>query len=105
MELNPNIPSVHYTYGWYLALLNKIDEAALEMKKAVEIDPTDQISQGYLAWLYLYFGRFEDALNESQKLLQLQSDSTLAFYLIGSVICRNGNALMKQLRLIRKVWL
>jgi tetratricopeptide (TPR) repeat protein len=90
MELNPNIPSVHYTYGWYLALLGKIDEAAAAMKKAIEIDPIDQVSQGYLSWLYLYFGNFEDAVTEAQKLLQLQSDSTLAFYLIGSAYAEMG---------------
>lgn len=90
MELNPNIPSVHYTYGWYLSLLNNIDEASAEMKKAVEIDPTDQVSQGYLAWFDLYFSRFEDAINEGRKLLQLQSDSTLAFYLIGSAYAEIG---------------
>jgi tetratricopeptide (TPR) repeat protein len=90
LELNPNIPSAHYTYGWYLALLNKGDEAAEAMKRAIEIDPTDQISQGYLAWLYLFFGRFEDSITEGKKLLQLQSDSTLAFYLIGSSYAEMG---------------
>lgn len=90
MELNPNIPSVHYTYGWYLALLNQIDEAAAEMKKAVEIDPTDQVSQGYLAWLYLFFDRFEDAIAEAQKLLQLPTDSTLGLYIIGSAYAEMG---------------
>jgi len=90
MDLNPNIPLVHYTYGWYLALLSKIDEAILAMKKAIEIDPTDQISQGYLAWLYLYFGRFDESIIESNKLLQLQSDSTLGFYLLGSAYAEMG---------------
>jgi tetratricopeptide (TPR) repeat protein/TolB-like protein len=90
MELNPNIPSAHYTYGWYLALLNKIDEAATEMKRAIEIDPTDQVAQGYLSWLYLYFGQPEDAVREGRKLLQLQSDSTLAYYLIGSAYSEMG---------------
>ena len=90
MDLNPNIPSAHYTYGWYLALLNKVDDAAAAMKRAIEIDPTDQISQGYLAWLYLFFGRFEESITEAKKLLQLQSDSTLAFYLIGSSYAEMG---------------
>jgi len=90
MEINPNIPSVHYTYGWYLALCNKIDEAVAEMKKAVEIDPTDQVSQGYLAWLHLYFGHFEHALAEAQKLLQLPTDSTLGLFLIGSAYSEMG---------------
>jgi tetratricopeptide (TPR) repeat protein len=90
LELNPNIPSVHYTYGFYLALFNKTDEAVAEMKKAVEIDPTDQVSQGYLAWLYLFFENFEDAITEAQKLLQLPTDSTLGLYLIGSAYAEMG---------------
>jgi tetratricopeptide (TPR) repeat protein len=90
MELNPNIPSVHYTYGWYLALQNKYDDVVTAMKKAVEIDPTDQVSQGYLAWMYFFFSHFEDAVTEAQKLLQLQSDSTLAFYLLGSAYAEMG---------------
>ena len=90
MDLNPNIPSIHYTYGWYLALSSKFDEAIAEMKKAVEIDPTDQVSQGYFAWIYLDCARFEDVIKEARKLLQLQSDSTLAFYLIGSAYAEMG---------------
>lgn len=90
MDLNPNIPSVHYTYGWYFFLLNDADQAISEMKKAVEIDPTDPVSQGYLAWAYLDFARFDEVITEGRKLLQLQSDSTLAFYLIGSAYAEMG---------------
>jgi tetratricopeptide (TPR) repeat protein len=90
MDLNPNIPSVHYTYGWYFFLLNDADQAISEMKKAVVIDPTDPVSQGYFAWMYLDCARFEDVITEGRKLLQLQSDSTLAFYLIGSAYAEMG---------------
>jgi tetratricopeptide (TPR) repeat protein len=90
MELNPNIPSVHYLFGWYYVLLNNPNQAISEMKKAVEIDPTDPVSQGYLAWLYMDFARFDDVITEARKLLQLQSDSTLAFYLIGSAYAEMG---------------
>jgi tetratricopeptide (TPR) repeat protein len=90
MDLNPSIPSVHYTYGWYFLLLNDAVQAISEMKKAVEIDPTDPVSQGYFAWIYLDCARFEDVITEGRKLLQLQSDSTLAFYLIGSAYAEMG---------------
>jgi tetratricopeptide (TPR) repeat protein len=60
------------------------------MKKAVVIDPTDPVSQGYFAWMYLDCARFEDVITEGRKLLQLQSDSTLAFYLIGSAYAEMG---------------
>jgi tetratricopeptide (TPR) repeat protein len=90
MVLNSSIPSVHYTYGWILALKNKIDEAAAEMKRAVEIDPTDITSQNYLAWLYLYFGRTEDAVTEANKTFLLDPNDPLAYYLIGSAYTEMG---------------
>ncbi len=90
LELNPNIPSVHYTYGWILLLHNKFDEAADEMKKAIEIDPTDLTSQNYLAWLYLYYGRFEEAITEAKKTFLLDPNDALAYYLIGSAYCEMG---------------
>jgi len=90
MDLNPNIPSVHYLRGWILTLSNKIDEAAVEMKKAIEIDPTDLTSQNYLAWLYLYFGRFEEAMTEAKKTFLLDPNDVLALYLIGSAYAEMG---------------
>ena len=57
------------------------------MKKAIEISPTDPIYQGYLAWLYLFFGRFEDALAEARKTLQLDPDYTMAYYGNGKRLC------------------
>ena len=60
------------------------------MKKSVEIDPTDVTCQGYLAWIYLYFGHFEEAIAESRKLLQLDGNNALAYYLMGSAYSDMG---------------
>lgn len=90
IELNPSIPSAHYTYSWYLSLIKRMDEAIAEMKKSVEIDPTDVEAQGYLAWIYFYFGNFEEAINESRKLLQLDPNNSLAYYLMGSAYAEMG---------------
>jgi tetratricopeptide (TPR) repeat protein len=83
ITLNPSSSAAHYTYGWYLALLDKTDEAADEMRKAIEIDPLDPICPGYLAWLYLWFGRYEEAVKEAQNTFRINPDYLMAHYVLG----------------------
>lgn len=90
LRLNPSLPAVHYTYGWYLLLINKNDEAISEMKKAVEIDPIDPLCQGYLAWLYLSAGKNEEAIAEARKTLQIDPNYTMAYYVMGSAYSEMG---------------
>jgi tetratricopeptide (TPR) repeat protein len=90
MRLNSSLSAVHYTYGWYLLLLNKTDEAEAEMKKAVAIDPIDPMCQGYLAWLYLNFGRHQEAIAEARKTLQIDPNSTMAYFVMGSAYSEMG---------------
>jgi tetratricopeptide (TPR) repeat protein len=68
----------------------KIDDAFAEMRKAVEISPTETIYQGYLAWLYLFAGRFEEAINEARKTLQLDPNYTMAYFVMGSAYAEMG---------------
>jgi tetratricopeptide (TPR) repeat protein len=100
IELNPSDAFAHCHLGWlYCASLipntrysrlYKIDDAIAEMKKAVEIAPTETIYQGYLAWLYLFANRFEGAINEARKTLQLDPNYTMAYFVMGSSYTEMG---------------
>ncbi|MDP4224027.1 MAG: hypothetical protein Q8868_12020 [Bacteroidota bacterium] len=100
IKLNPNDAFAHCHLGWlYCASLipdtrysrtYKMDDAFAEMKKAVEISPTETIYQGYLAWLYNSAGRFEEAINESRKTLQLDPNYTMAYFVMGSSYAEMG---------------
>ena len=90
LRLNPSLTAVHYTYGWYLLLINKNEEAIAEMKKAVEIDPIDPLCQGYLAWLYLSLGKLEEAILEARKTLQIDPNYTMAYYVMGAAYSEMG---------------
>jgi hypothetical protein len=46
-------------------LTRKNDEAVEEMKKAVEIEPLNPYCTSYLAWIYLFIGRYEEAIAEN----------------------------------------
>lgn len=90
IELNPNIPSLHYTMGWYLGLTGQWDEAAEEMKLAIDIDPLDPICTGYLAWFYLWTGRYDDAITFANKTLDLDPNYPMAFFVLGSAYGMTG---------------
>jgi len=90
MELNPSSSTAHTHYGWFLALSNKVDEAAKAMKTAIEIDPIDPLMQGYLSWLYLWCGRNQEAITEAQKTLQINPNYIMAHYVMGSAFTEMG---------------
>jgi tetratricopeptide (TPR) repeat protein len=100
VKLNPNDAFAHCHLGWLncASLIPntrysrefKIDNAFAEMKKAVEISPTETIYQGYLAWLYNFAGRFEEAIDEARKTLQLDPNYTMAYYVMGSSYAEMG---------------
>ena len=90
IDLNPNSAPAHYTYGWYLALTNKINEATDEMKRAIQIDPLDPICPGYLAWLYQWFGRYEEAITYAQDALRINPGYPMANYVLGMVYAELG---------------
>jgi tetratricopeptide (TPR) repeat protein len=100
IELNPNDAFAHTHLGFfYVASLipgtrysrmYKIDDAVSEMKEAVEISPTEPIYQGYLAWAYLFIGRFDAAVEEARKTLQLDPNYTMAYYVMGAAYAEMG---------------
>jgi len=100
IELNPSDAFAHCHLGWLYCIslipntrysrLYKIDDAIAEMKKAVEIAPTETIYQGYLAWQYLFASRFKEAINEARKTLQLDPNYTMAYFVMGSAYTEMG---------------
>ena len=100
IDLNPNNAFAHCHLGWLYcsslipdtrySRIYKIDDAFAEMKKAVEIAPTETIYQGYLAWLYYFAGRFEEAIEEARKTLQLDPNYPMAYYVMGASYAEMG---------------
>jgi tetratricopeptide (TPR) repeat protein len=90
IELNPSSSAAHYTFGWYLTLSNKMDQAIEEMKKAISIDPLDPICPGYLAWLYMWVGRYDEAISEADRTLLVNPDYPMGFYVKGLSLAKTG---------------
>ena len=62
VKLAPDLAEAHrmLAIGYHLSL--RLDEAATEYKKTLELDPTSKVSRGSLADLYRASGKTEDAL-------------------------------------------
>jgi tetratricopeptide (TPR) repeat protein len=100
IKLNPNDAFAHCHLGWFYcsslipgtrySRMYNVDQAVSEMKMAVEISPTEPTYQGYLAWLDLFIGHFEDALEEARKTLQLDPNYTMAYYVMGAAYSEMG---------------
>jgi tetratricopeptide (TPR) repeat protein len=90
MELNNNLPMVHYHYGWYLMLSNNVDGAVAEFRKSIEIAPTDVTYTCNLGSLYWWIGRYQEAFEESQKALQLDPNYPMAYAMLGAAYAGLG---------------
>jgi tetratricopeptide (TPR) repeat protein len=90
INLNPNSPAAHYLYGWYFALINNLDQAVVEMRKAIEIDPLEPGCSGNLALLYQWFGRYEEAITCAQDVLKQNPAYPMALYILGYGYSKTG---------------
>jgi len=62
VKLAPDLAEAHRVLAVGLHLSLRLDEAATEYKKTLELDPNSKASRGSLADLYRSAGKFEDAL-------------------------------------------
>jgi tetratricopeptide (TPR) repeat protein len=60
------------------------------MKRAINIDPLDPICTGYLAWIYLWAGLFDEAITAAKRTLDLDPSSNMALYVMGSAYAEQG---------------
>jgi TolB-like protein/Tfp pilus assembly protein PilF len=83
LELNPNLPDAHIHYSWYLATFSTEDSAIAAMKRGVALDPLSPLYTAWLAGMYWEFGRFDDAIREAGKAMELQADFPVALFVLG----------------------
>ncbi len=84
-ELDPNSRLVRIRYAMVQAVLGHIDEAVVELERALEADP---LSLDVRCWLVmtLYLGRqLEQALAQALRILDLEPDHFLPYYTLGYV--------------------
>jgi len=83
LELNPNLPDAHIHYSWHLAVFGTEESALAEIQRGVALDPLSPLYTSWLAGMYWEFGRFDDAIREANKAMELQADFPVALFVLG----------------------
>jgi TolB-like protein/Tfp pilus assembly protein PilF len=85
IALNPGYATAHHWYGWHLALLRRYDDALVEMRKALNLDPLSLVINADLAELLALAHADDDAIRQSRKTLELDPAFGLAHNHLGQV--------------------
>jgi tetratricopeptide (TPR) repeat protein len=83
LELNPNLPDAHIHYGWHLAIFGTEEATIAAMERGVELDPLSPLFASWFAGMYWEFGRFDEAITEASKAMELQADFPVALFVLG----------------------
>lgn len=81
--LNPGYASAHHWYGWYLALMGRLDQATAEMTQAQELDPLSLEITADLGLSFFFARRYDVAIEQFQKALEMDKNFIWARFFIG----------------------
>jgi adenylate cyclase len=85
--LNPAAVEAHWLRAMMCLLpLNRLEEAAHEMERAIELDPLSPLVHSYFAWLLAFKRESGRALEEIETALALDPEYAPAFAIRGSVL-------------------
>ncbi len=83
IELNPGYASAHHWYGWYLALMGRLDQATSEMNRAQELDPLSLEITADLGLSFFFARRYDRAIEQFRKALEMDQHFIWARFFIG----------------------
>ncbi len=83
IELNPGYASAHHWYGWYLALMGRLDQATAEMKRAQELDPLSLEITADLGLSFFFARQYELAIEQFRKALEMEQNFIWARFFMG----------------------
>jgi serine/threonine-protein kinase len=83
VDLSPGDARVHFSYGTYLAAVGRAQESIAELTLAQELDPASLIISAAAARPYYNARRYDEAIAQSFKTLELDSSFTRALFWLG----------------------
>jgi TolB-like protein/DNA-binding winged helix-turn-helix (wHTH) protein/Tfp pilus assembly protein PilF len=92
IELNPNYETALRFYSFYLACMGRREEALAFAERARRVDPVSRAAQLNVATILYFARRYDDAIMEITKTLDLDPRYAPARVLLGRVHAAKGNA-------------
>jgi eukaryotic-like serine/threonine-protein kinase len=90
IELNPGLAMAHLRYANYLCSLGRFDEAVVEDKRALELDPLSLIINHAQGWPYHLSRRFDQAIERYRKTLEMEPNFARTHLRLGEVYAAKG---------------
>jgi TolB-like protein/Tfp pilus assembly protein PilF len=91
IELSPNYAMAHHWFGdGPLMALARIDRSLAEGKRAVELDPLSLINNADFGWDYFNARRYDEAIVQLRKTLEIDPRFYLARYYLGEALQMKG---------------
>jgi TolB-like protein/Flp pilus assembly protein TadD len=73
IEINPRYAAGHHLFGLYLAMMGRYEEAYTEFQRAIRLDPLT-VSQGLLGFNCIYSRRYDQAISQFNKILEVEPE-------------------------------
>jgi TolB-like protein/DNA-binding winged helix-turn-helix (wHTH) protein/Tfp pilus assembly protein PilF len=83
LALNPGYATGHHWYAWHLALVRRNDDALVEMRKALDLDPLSLVINADLAELLALVRADDESIQQSRRTLELDARFGLAHNHLG----------------------
>ncbi|HEY5913066.1 MAG TPA: protein kinase [Verrucomicrobiae bacterium] len=93
INLNPRMPIAHDVYSFYLSMLGRTDEARREGQRAEEFEEPDsaRVTSIIAAWPYMAERRFDLAIAQLQRVLELDPNFTYGHSFLGDCYDAQSN--------------
>jgi TolB-like protein/Flp pilus assembly protein TadD len=91
IELDPNDATAHHWFANHsLSATGQIERQIAEMKRALELDPLSKIINANVAQAYIYASRFDDAIGQLRKTVEMDEGFYFAHYMLGQALELKG---------------
>jgi tetratricopeptide (TPR) repeat protein len=90
IELDPNYPTAHHWYAYYLAAMGRIDEALAEIRRAQELDPLSLIINADVGQILHFARRDDEAIEQLRRTIEMDRGFVMAHHRLAEVYERTG---------------
>jgi TolB-like protein/DNA-binding winged helix-turn-helix (wHTH) protein len=78
IALNPSFSQAHYDYAFFLVAMGRTEQGLTSLRQAIAADPLSTHINMDAGWLYLQAHRFDDAIRQAKRALELEPGLTEA---------------------------
>jgi TolB-like protein/DNA-binding winged helix-turn-helix (wHTH) protein/Tfp pilus assembly protein PilF len=89
-ELNPGYGEPHHGYALYLLTMGRLDEAIVEINKALLLDPLTLPQKTNAAYIYACAGQYDRSIEQLRTVLALNPEYFEARFALGRMYIRKG---------------